>query len=40
MAQTVVFMVLLTLTVDLSMFYFFVTRTGHEVLESPCEVSQ
>ena len=37
MAQTVVFVFLVTLT--LTYVLFFVTRTGHDVLESPCKVS-
>ena len=37
MAQTVVFMLLVALSV--TYVILFVTRTGHEVLESPCEIS-
>ena len=37
MAQTVIFIILVTLT--LTFVQFFVTRTRQKVLESPCEVS-
>ena len=37
MAQTVVFMIFVTLTLTVDLF--FVSRIRHEVLESPCEVS-
>ena len=40
MAQTVVFMFLVTLTLTFDLCsIFFVTRTGHDVLGSPCKVS-
>ena len=39
MAPIVVFMFLVTLTLTYDLCSNFVTRTGHDVLESPCEVS-
>ena len=39
MAQIVVFVFSVTLTLTFDLFSIVVTRTAHDVLEYPCEVS-